>query len=368
MKISAIETFVVHAPVKSGGIRDSTHTLSHWGVPGVKITAEGVVGWGFTGTHAHLASDRVIVDLIENSYGPLLLGRDIEPGESTWEQLYRHPPLMWVGRTGLTSLALSAIDIALWDLKAKLSGQPLWSLLGGHREKPVRAYDTDGGWLSLSDQELADEAREKIGAGFTGVKMKIGQDDASADLRRIGLVREAIGANSLLMVDVNGRWDLPTAMHVGRHLADFDVRWVEEPLWFTDVAGHAALARILTTPIALGEQLYTADEFSQFLNARAVHFVQPDAVRLAGITEWLRVAALAAAAHLPVVPHVGDMLPVHTQLAFAHPTVSELEYIPWLLPCLVEQVKVAGGYFLPPEAPGAGTELNDFAMREYRVA
>lgn len=368
MKIRDIETFILHVPVTRGGISDSTHTISHWGTPGVKITDDaGFVGWGYTGTHANLAGDHAITHLIEFGYGPLIQDRDVEPGEHLWSELYTDPSLQWVGRTGIASLALSAVDIAMWDLKAKHAGVPLWQLLGGSSDKVVRAYDTDGGWLSLTDDELVSEVERKIAEGFPGVKIKVGSDQSGRDIRRVERVRAAIGADAMLMVDVNGRWDLPTALLEAPKFADVDIRWIEEPLWFTDVSGHAALAQRISTPIALGEQLYTTDEFRAFLAADAVHFVQPDAVRLAGITEFLRVAALVHAAHLPVVPHVGDMLPVHTHLAFAHPAIRELEYIPWLLKALEDPICVADGKFVAPCAPGAGTTMTERAMREFRV-
>jgi L-alanine-DL-glutamate epimerase-like enolase superfamily enzyme len=153
MKITRLEPFILHAPVTRGGIADSTHTLTHWGAPGVAIhTDAGLTGYGFSGTHAHLATDRLITDCIVNSYGPLLIGQEIgaDPREiaALWEKLHKYPPIYWVGRAGITHLALGAIDIALWDLTAKHAGVPLWKLLGGSAAKKVQAYNTDGGWLN----------------------------------------------------------------------------------------------------------------------------------------------------------------------------------------------------------------------------
>ena len=169
------------------------------------------------------------------------------------------------------------------------------------------------------------------------------------------------------MVDANGCYDLPTAIELGRHLEDMEVAWFEEPLWYDDVEGHQRLAESIRVPIALGEQLYSLDAFNAFLNAKAVHYLQPDATRLGGITECWQVADLARAHRLPVAPHAGDMTQVHLQLALAHPDCVTLEYIPWTLECFVEPVVVADGRFLPPQLPGAGTELRADALERFGV-
>lgn len=367
MKIKRIETFIVHTPVTRSGIADSTHQITHWGAPGVILeTDTGLRGYGFSGTHAHLPTDRLIVDCIEHSYGPLLLGADPTETQHLWQKLHKHSPVMWVGRGGITHLALGAIDIALWDLKAKAAGQPLWQLLGGSAEKRVQGYNTDGGWLNWTQEQLVTDCRRMVEVdGYEGVKIKLGRPHLGEDLARIEAVRQAIGPNVKLMVDANGRFDLPTAIQLGRRLSDYDVAWFEEPIWYDDVPGHRALAQAIQTPIALGEQLYSLDPFRDFISAGAVHYVQPDAVRVAGVTEWWQVADLAHAFRLPVAPHVGDMAQLHLQLAIAHPACHLLEFIPWLQPAMAEPVTVRGGYFVTPDAPGAGTTLAADALERF---
>lgn len=369
MKIIGMETFVLHVPVTSGRVEDSTHGLSHWGAPGVIIhTDAGIDGYGYTGTHAHLPTDRLITDCIEHVYGPLLIGSDPLEPRHLHAKLQRYPPVLWVGRAGITQLALSAIDLALWDIKAKNSQVPLWKLLGGNAQgKRIAAYNTDGGWLNWSQSTLVENARMLVAGGYGAVKIKVGTGQPSRDLKRIEAVRRAIGPDVLLMVDANGRWDLATAQAIGRHFVDFDVYWFEEPLWFDDIAGHAALARSLDTPIALGEQLYTVDAFSQFIREGGVQIVQADAVRLAGITEWWQVADLALTARLPVVPHIGDMMQVHLHLAIAHSACNLLEYIPWLRACFQEPATVRDGMFGVPELPGAGTTMRRDAIERFGV-
>ena len=179
MQIKTVETFILHVPVTRDGIADSTHSITHWGVPGTRIeTDTGHVGYGFAGTHAHLPSDRLITDCIEHSYGSLLLGRDPREVRHLWRELLHHPPLQWIGRAGITHLALAAIDIALWDLKAKEAGTPLWKLLGGRAERRIPAYNTDGGWLNFSEQMLVDDARHIVEElGFRAIKIKVGKPD-----------------------------------------------------------------------------------------------------------------------------------------------------------------------------------------------
>jgi L-alanine-DL-glutamate epimerase-like enolase superfamily enzyme len=367
VRIAEIEPFILHVPVTNARIEDSTHGITHWGAAGVVLrTDTGLQGYGYTWTHAHLASDRLITSCIRDVYGPLLLGEDPRDVQRLWNKLCHYPPVQWVGRAGITHLAAAAVDVALWDLKAKSVEQPLWKLLGGATYDHLEAYNTDGGWLNWSLDELVADAKRMTGeAGFRGIKIKVGSPEPGRDERRIEEVRAAIGPSVKLMVDANGKWSLPAALQMGRALSENDVFWLEEPCWYDDLEGHAALARSLRTPIALGEQLYSLHAFRSFIQAGAVHFVQPGVVRLAGITEWLRVADLAHANRLPVAPHIGDMMQIHVHLAFAHPACSCLEYIPWLRECFVEPATVKDGEFVLPQCPGAGTTLREDALSRF---
>lgn len=370
MKITHVEGFVLHVPVTDGRIADSSHDLTHWGAPGVAIhTDDGLVGYGYTGTHAHLGYDRVIRDIAVGILGPHLLGRDPTHVLAHWDRLASDSATIWVGRSGLTRLAHATLDIALWDLKAKAAQMPLWELLGGDGTKQVAAYDTDGGWLNRSPEQVAETARTTVHErGFRGVKLKVGSDDLHADLARVEAVREVLGPRAQIMVDANGRCTLPQARWLSTHLGMFDVTWFEEPIWYDDVQNTAALRQLGPTPIALGEQLDSVDQFREMIVAGGVDYLQPDAVRLAGITEWWRVADLAAAHGLPVVSHVGDMMQVHLHLAMAHGVTELLEYIPWLRTCFVEPATVVKGNFEVPRLPGAGTTLRDDALQRFGVA
>lgn len=198
MKIDAIETFVLHVPVTRGKIEDSTFSLTHRSAPGVILRIDdGIVGYGFTGTVGHLESDRLIVGAIEKCYGPLLIGRDPTEVEQLWRDLYHHPPLRYVGRGGILHLALAAIDIALWDIKAKAAWLPLWKLLGGGADKQIAVYNTDAGWLNWSIDQIVEDALAGIAErGFNGVKVKFGSPDPLTDVERITAVRKALGPRS----------------------------------------------------------------------------------------------------------------------------------------------------------------------------
>ena len=265
-------------------------------------------------------------------------------------------------------MAVSAIDIALWDLKAKLLKMPLWKLLRGDPDSRLEAYNTDGGWLNWSESELVDDARKLVNEdGFPGLKVKLGKDSAREDLRRVEAVRKAVGDEVKLMVDANGRWDLPHATRVGERLSDFDIIWFEEPMWHHDVSGHAQLARRITTPIALGELLYTVDDFRHFIEAGAVHFIQVDAVRIGGVTQWWKVADMGYGFRLPVIPHHGDGGQAQLHLGIAHAGCPSLEYIPWTRRCFVEPMTVENGHYLVPQENGAGTTLTAEAMESFGV-
>ena len=178
--------------------------------------------------------------------------------------------------------------------------------------------------------------------------------------------RRAIGADITLAIDGNGKWDLPTCQRFCRAAQDLDVFWFEEPLWHDDVQGHARLASSTSIPVALGEQLYTCEAFAEFVAQKAIHWVQPDVTRMAGLTDVLRVCEMAQAHRLPVAPHAGDMSQVHVHLAYGHTACQVLEYIPWIKDSFTDPAEVVDGYFRLPQLPGAGTTPTEAAWAKYR--
>lgn len=270
--------------------------------------------------------------------------------------------LLWfgasVGRSGVATQALAAIDIALYDLKAKRAGLPLAKLLGSYRDS-VRTYNTSGGFLNASLDEVKARASELLEAGIGGIKIKVGLPDSSEDLRRVRAIRQHIGGEVPLMVDANQQWDRPTALRMGRQLEEFNLVWIEEPLDAYDFEGHAHLAQILDTPIATGEMLASVGEHKSLINANSCDIIQPDAPRVGGITQFLRLAALADERGLDLAPHFA--MEIHLHLAAAYPREPWVEHFDWLDPLFNERLEIKNGRMLVADRPGLGVTLSDQA-------
>ena len=270
--------------------------------------------------------------------------------------------LLWsgasVGRSGVATQAIAALDIALYDLKAKRAGLPLAKLLGAHRDS-VRAYNTSGGFLHAPLAQVQARADESLAAGIGGIKIKVGQPDQREDLRRVAAVREHLGADVPLMVDANQQWDRPAALRMGRALEEFDLVWIEEPLDAYDAVGHADLARALDTPIATGEMLSSVGEHIALIEHGAADVIQPDAPRIGGITPFLRLAALADQAGLQLAPHFA--MEIHLHLAATYPREPWVEHFEWLNPLFEERLETVDGRMVVPNRPGLGFTLTDQA-------
>ncbi|MFW6187475.1 MAG: L-talarate/galactarate dehydratase [Actinomycetota bacterium] len=270
--------------------------------------------------------------------------------------------LLWagasVGRSGVATQALAAIDIALYDLKAKRAGLPLAKLLGAHRDS-VRTYNTSGGFLNASLEEVKDRATRSLEEGIGGIKIKVGLPDSAEDLHRVAGVREHIGTGVPLMVDANQQWDRATALRIGRRLEEFDLVWIEEPLDAYDAEGHAQLAAALDTPIATGEMLASVAEHERLIEARACDIIQPDCPRVGGITQFLRLMALADQRGLDLAPHFA--MEIHLHLAAAYPREPWVEHFDWLDPLFNERLETEEGRMLVPDRPGLGVTLSDRA-------
>ncbi|WP_454697205.1 L-talarate/galactarate dehydratase [Arthrobacter humicola] len=270
--------------------------------------------------------------------------------------------LLWagasVGRSGVATQALAAIDIALYDLKAKRAGLPLAKLLGSYRDS-VQTYNTSGGFLNASLDEVKARATQSIDEGIGGIKIKVGLPDSKEDLRRVAGIREHIGWDVPLMVDANQQWDRATALRLGRQLEEFNLVWIEEPLDAYDFEGHAHLANVLDTPIATGEMLASVAEHKGLINANGCDIIQPDAPRVGGITQFLRLAALADERGLGLAPHFA--MEIHLHLAAAYPREPWVEHFDWLDPLFNERLETKNGRMLVPDRPGLGVTLSDQA-------
>ncbi|MEW9550967.1 mandelate racemase/muconate lactonizing enzyme family protein [Nonomuraea sp. NPDC050783] len=287
-----------------------------------------------------------------------LLGEDPNDIPRLWDKL------CWagasVGRSGLAVQAIAALDVALWDMKAKRAALPLAKLLGAHRDS-VRCYNTSGGFLHAPVEQVLENATAALERGIGGIKIKVGQPDTRADLARVRAVREHLGEGVPLMVDANQQWDRPAAARMGRALEEYGLVWIEEPLDAYDHAGHAALAAALDTPIATGEMLTSVAEHAELIRAGGADVVQPDAPRIGGITPFLRLAALAAHERLQLAPHFA--MEIHLHLAAAYPLEPWVEHFEWLEPLFEERLEIRDGRMLVPGRPGIGVTLSEQAAK-----
>lgn len=289
---------------------------------------------------------------------PNLLGEDPNDIARLWDKL------VWagasVGRSGLATQAIAALDNALWDLKAKRAKLPLAKLLGAHRDA-VPCYNTSGGFLSSPIGEVLRNAEQLLERGIGGIKIKVGQPDPMLDLQRVQAVHKLIDGRCHLMVDANQQWDRTTAQRFGKLVEPLNLTWIEEPLDAYDAEGHAALAALLDTPIASGEMLTSVAEHWELIRQRSVDFIQPDAPRVGGITQFLKIMALADHARLRMAPHFA--MEIHLHLAAAYPHGPWVEHFDWLEPLFNERLVIHDGRMQVPERPGLGFSLSEQARR-----
>lgn len=314
-------------------------------------TAEGGRGIGFSyskraggpGLYAHACE-----------IAPNLLGEDPNDISRLWTKL------VWagasVGRSGLATQAIAAFDNCLWDCKAKRAGLSLGKLLGAQRDS-VACYNTSGGFLSTPTDVLLDNIDRSIDAGIGGIKIKVGQPDWRTDIQRLEAVQKRLAGRAALMVDANQQWDRPTALRMGRAMESFGLVWIEEPLDAYDAEGHAALAATLDTPIASGEMLTSAAEHLELIRLNAVDILQPDAPRVGGISQFLRVATFADQKGLGLAPHFA--MEIHLHLAATYPREPWVEHFDWLDPLFNERQEIRGGRMILSKRPGLGVTLSE---------
>jgi D-galactarolactone cycloisomerase len=347
-------------------------------------TDTGLVGLGeakvAVGNLGHYAA---IVTLIREEWAPLLVGRDPRDITAIWELLYSgsrsHYALRegrafpTVGRRGITMSALSGIDIALWDLLGQSLGQPLWRLLGGRCRERVPAY-ASGGWAPVG--AIGKQLLQYVERGHRAVKMRVGLQDKSVDdsAARVREVRETLGPDIGLMVDAHGTWSVRQAQRFARKVEDCDLAWLEEPVSPENIPGQAEVRASTDIPIASGESEQTRFAFRDLIDARAVDVCQPDLAIAGGITETVRIAALAASHELTVAPHLwgGAMLfAAGLHLCLATPCATTVEFSrgenPLLNDLTEEGFDLVDGYVTAPDRPGLGLTLRRDFVREITV-
>lgn len=277
--------------------------------------------------------------------------------------------LMWagasVGRSGLATQAIAAFDNGLWDLKAKRAELSLAKLLGAHHDS-VQCYNTSGGFISTPIEQVLENVERALDSGIGGIKIKVGQPDFKADLTRLETVKKHLSGRAALMVDANQQWERASALRAGRVFEQFDLVWIEEPLDAYDAEGHAQLAAALDTPIASGEMLTSVAEHSELIRLNAVDVLQPDAARVGGITQFLKILALAEHRGLTLAPHFA--MEIHIHLAAACSKQPWVEHFDWLDPLFNERLDIREGRMLVPARPGLGVTLSEQARAWTRAS
>jgi len=347
--VERVEVMLTEIPAKFPR-KDAIQPFNKQETPIVRVfSSNGAVGTGYTYTLGTGGSS--IVSLIRDHLGPALIGQDARRLEANWLKLYRTTNATTPG--AITSLAMAAIDIALWDLRCQEAGLPLHVLAGGaHQRLPL--YDTEGGWLNLALEEIVANAQAAVEKRFRGFKVKVGHS-AAVDFKRLGAVRDVLPDEIEFMTDANQVFALDDALRRARQFEDLGMAWFEEPLPADDVTGHATLARSTSVPIAIGETIYSIGQFREYLQAGACSLVQVDVARVGGITPWLKVAHMAQAFNLAVAPHF--LMELHVSLAAAVPNARWVEHIPQLDDFLRTRMTIDDeGYAVPPAVPGVGID------------
>ncbi len=369
------------------------------------IDDSGHVGTGLAFT---IGAGNDLVCKAASFYADRLKGMDIEELMSdfgrVFNQLSNEQQFRWLGpHKGIVHLALASVTNACYDLWAKKRGVPLWKLLidltpeqlvntldlsnledeltkeqavsllrenklnqgtrMGIVEKGYAGYDTSVGWFNYSDEQVRENCQRAIDNGFTAMKLKVGSKDAVRDIKRAHIVREVAGDNATVMLDANQQWTLPQALSICRELKEINPYWIEEPIHPDDVLGHKTLAdQIAPLKIAMGEHVPNRILFKNYLQLGATGFVQVDAVRVGGVSEFIAVSLLARKYNIPVVPHVGDMGQLHQHLVlFNHISMGHealfLEHIPHLRSKFVHPVHIDGGVYRTPMEEGSSCDL-----------
>jgi L-alanine-DL-glutamate epimerase-like enolase superfamily enzyme len=350
-------------------IRNGKYTYKDSGIGVVKVkTDEGLEGLGLGAGGANIPGGEQLSKATVEAFKPAIIGQDPWNVERMWADMWL-PKL--VGRRGLTTRVISAIDIALWDLRGKMAGVPVYKLLGGYADS-VPAYIAGGYYEEGKGlKELAQEMEQNLKMGATGIKMKIGGVSINEDVERVRVVRETIGPNVKLLTDANNAYRYYEAIEIARKMEKYDVFWFEEPVAPDDYRGHAMVAAATSIPVATGENEYTRYGFRDLIDNKSCAIINADAQILGGVTEFMKVAALAQANDLPIAPHGNQDVHVHLVAAIPNGLIVEFyrdSVDPMWGKFLKHHLELRDGHVSPPERPGLGIEVNEAAINQFRVA
>lgn len=355
MKITGYKLRMVQVPREAGSTTsgDSIFTV-------IQVqTDEGIEGIGYAGFGSP-AMGKALNAAID-TFGQAVIGSDPLRVEAINQRLLT---LGGGGAPGgVVNQAAAGIDVALWDIKGKAAGQPLWKLLGGFRDR-VPCYASGWLWRPYSLQQLDETARNLMKDGYRSMKFRLGAEPtATKELARVKTMRDAVGPDVDLMIDINQGWTIDQAINIGRHLVDYDIYWLEDPTNHADFAGHARIADALDTPVAAGEYHWGITPFRHMLEQRSIDIVMVDLMRVGGITGWMKVAHMAEAFNLPVVSHLAPEVLGHCVAAVPNGLTAEM--MPWSLAMFKDPLHLEKGELVLPEAPGLGLELDEAALAKF---
>ncbi len=364
MRITDVEGILISIPLrKPTSMSNKTVTAREYVVTRVR-TDEGITGSAYT------LGGTVVLSSINDLLRPLVVGEDPFDTERLWDKMYR--ATLTVGRKGAVIRALSTIDIALWDIKGRALNTPLYRLLGAYTDRvPVYA---SGGYYRQGEsfQQMADEMASVVEMGFPAIKIKVGALSFEQEVERIKTLRRTLGDGAEIAVDANCAWnEINYARRIMRAFEEYRIAWFEEPVQPDNFRGGAELAATFETAIATGEQECTRWGFRDLIEHRAADILQPDVAVVGGVTEWMKVAALASAYDLPVSSHYFH--DVHVHLMAAVPNGLRAEYFLRELDIMVfdevvqEPLRPEKGYLAVPQRPGLGMDLNEEKLQRYRV-
>jgi mandelate racemase len=330
-------------------------TISEWPLILIDlVTEEGIVGRSYLEPYIVKSMRYLVPALLD--FGEMLKGRSVAPLE-LFEAARKS--LHFVGYEGLSMIAASGLDMAAWDALAKAANKPLCVVLGG-TVGAVRSYNSNGLWLKEPAEVAAEALELRDEGGFSALKLRLGRSDPRDDLATLDAVRKAVGDGMHLMVDYNQGLNLAEAIERCHMIDDCGLDWIEEPVVYDNLDGHAQLAAELKTPIQIGENFYGPREMHKAIQKKACDLVMPDFMRIGGVTGWMRAAALAGAAGIPISTHLYPEVAAHVMRATE--TAHWLEWQDWVDPILERPYEIKDGLLRIPDVPGLGLEWNEKAV------
>lgn len=335
-------------------------TLSEWPVILIDLqTEQGITGRSYLEPYI-VKSMRYLVPALHD-FGEMLKGRRLAPVE-----LFdaARKSLHFVGYEGLSMIAASGLDMAAWDALAKAANQPLCVLLGG-TVGPVKSYNSNGLWLKSPEAVAAEAIELRDEGGFTGLKLRLGRENIADDLATLDAVRKAVGDGVDLMVDFNQGLTLAEALQRCHMIDDHGLAWIEEPIVYDNLDGYARLAAELKTPLQIGENFYGPREMHKALQRGACDLVMPDFMRIGGVTGWMRAAAIAGSAGIPMSTHLYPEVAAHVMRVTE--TAHWLEWQDWADPILQQPYSIKDGHLHIPDVPGVGIEWNEDAVGAHQI-